>query len=155
MRVLFKLLLLSALAACGAPGSDAVFDTRKTKALAAESTKAAAPVTPPRPRLVTRQYSGYYRRMNDTAQFQPCGSRTVLDVFDAAQGRAALRERYRFSSPWPGATVFAVFNGAMVTDTSVSGSDTSIAKPRTRFFVAGVDSMRARRSADCSGMPPS
>lgn len=155
MRVLLKLLLLSPLAACGAPGSDAVFDVRKGKTPAADTVKAS--VTPPPPRLVTRQYSGYYRRMTDTLQFQPCGMKVVLDVVVSPQGMAALelRERYRFSAPWPGAKMFSVVRGAIVTD-SVSGGDDSVrATPRTRFLIAGVDSMRARRPSDCDGMSPS
>lgn len=155
MRVSLKLLLLTALAACGAPGSDAVFDVRKNKAPATD-TSAKAPVPPPAPRLVTRQYSGlYWRAAADTVQFQPCGMNVVFDV--VAQGTAALqlRERYRFIAPWQGAKMFAVFRGAIVTDSVRSGGDSARSTPRTRFVVAGVDSMRARRPADCGGKSPS
>jgi hypothetical protein len=76
----------------------------------------------------------------------------VYDVFAEGVGLAALRERYRFSAPWQGARMFSVFTGAIVTDTAPK--DTTDVKPvvRTRFFVAGVDSMRAPRSGDCAGV---
>jgi hypothetical protein len=156
VRVLLKLLLLNGLAACGAPGSDAVFDVRKTKSPVVDTTKAKAPVPQPAPRLATRRYSGYFRRVADTVQFQPCGM-NVFDVVISPQGTASLelRERYRFTAPWPGAKMFSVFRGAMITDSVSRGDDSVRSIPRTRFLLTGVDSMRATRSSDCGGMSPS
>lgn len=152
MRVILKLLLLNSLAACGTPGSDAVFDMRKTSTAVADTSEANAHVSPP----ASRQYSGYFRRMADTVQFQPCGMKVIYDVL-VAPGTAALalQERYRFSAPWPGAKMFGVFRGAIVTDSASGGDDSVRAAPRTRFLVAGVDSMRATRLTDCGGMSPS
>jgi hypothetical protein len=75
----------------------------------------------------------------------------TYDVFAERIGFAALRERYRFIAPWPGARLFGVLTGAIVTDTTPAPDTANGASPviRTRFFVAGVDSMRAQQSSDC------
>ena len=103
-----------------------------------------------------RRLGGNDRRIADTLQFQPCGMKVAFDVIISPQGMTSLelREKYRFSAPWPGAKMFSVFKGAMVTDSVSKGDDSVRATPRTRFLVTGVDSMRARRSTDCGGMSP-
>lgn len=157
MRLSCKILLLSALAACGAPGSDTVFTkgnpkigsgTDTTFATAASKTRQAM-------RPDSRSYAGYFRRLGDDMQFQPCGARAPLEVFTTGQARASLRERFRWNAVWEGAKMFAILHGATVTDTpsteGVSG-DTSSPVPRTRFWVMSVDSLRTWHERDCGGM---
>lgn len=106
-------------------------------------------------RLATKAHGGFYRRLGDDNQFQPCGTRVPLDIIGAPQARAALKERFRWSATWEGAKMYGVFQGAIVTDTpgtdGVAG-DTVKPGPRTRFFIVGVDSLRPWRDQDCGGM---
>jgi hypothetical protein len=149
VRLIFKLLLLNALIACGAPGSDAVFGEKaKTPVGNAPVTKAPVPAPP---QIVSRQFRGWYRRMDDTSQFQPCGAKAPLNVRGTPTGQAQLRERYRFAAPWQGAKMFSVFLGAIATDTVKASDDSTRTEITTRFLITGVDSMRAWRSTDCSG----
>jgi len=155
VRAISKLLLLSALAACGAPGSDAVFLPKaKTPAANPSATQAAVPAPP---RLVSKQYRGWYRRISDTTQFQPCAANAPLDVSGTPAGLALLRQNYRFTAPWPRAKLYSVLQGAIVTDTpAVKGAPGDSAKPvaRTRFMITGVDSMRAWHPGDCGRRTP-
>lgn len=143
-----NLLLLCVLAGCGAPGSDAVF----TKATA----KAPPPVAPKQPERkmpAFKRHAGLYRRVGEESRFQPCGTRVPLDVTGTGEGRAVLAERFRFSAVWQGLPMYGVFNGAVVTDTPrVKGVPDSLAKPVTRFFIIGVDSLRTWQDGDCGGM---
>lgn len=151
MRLIFKLLLINALAACGAPGSDSVFVTQKPEA----PPISAAPAQPSAPRLVTKSFRGWYRRLNDTAQFQPCGAKAPFNVRGTPAALAMLREHYRFSAPWQGAKMFSVFEGAVVTDTlAVKGvpGDSTVREIRPRFMLVKVDSMRSWLSTDCGGV---
>ena len=155
MRLLVKLFLLNVLAACGAPGSDAVFVAQKPKSTVVDSSKPKPLPNPDAPSVATRRYLGTYRRQGDTAQFQPCGTKTIYEVTATPITFAILREKYRWAAPWLGASLFTVFQGALVTDTpSVAGGrgDSTKATPRTRFLVAFVDSMRAGRPNDCDGV---
>ncbi|HEX6315029.1 MAG TPA: hypothetical protein VFZ73_09225 [Gemmatimonadaceae bacterium] len=157
VRLLCKIFLLNVLTACGAAGSDAVFTKGNPKiGTASETTFAAAASKTRQPaRPETRSYAGYFRRLGDDMQFQPCGTRTPLEVFPTGQARASLRERFRWNAVWEGARMFAVLHGATVTDTpSTKGvpGDTTPAGPRTRFWVIGVDSLRTWRQGDCGGM---
>ena len=154
MRLVYKLLLLNVLAACGAPGSDEVFTKGTGKAKASDSA-AVRPVRPPAPRFVIKTYGGYFRRVGSDFQFQPCDTKVPLAIFTSPQGRLALRERTRFNDVWEGAKRFGVFQGAIVVDTpdtkGVQG-DSAKPGPRTRFYLTAVDSLRTWRSTDCGGM---
>ena len=147
-------MLISALAACGAPGSDEVF-TKGTGKAKAPDTSTVRPATPPAPGIVTRSYGGYFRRVGNSFEFQPCDTKVPLVIFTSPQGRLALRERTRFNDVWEGAKRFGVFQGAIVTDTpdtkGVQG-DSARPGPRTRFYLTAVDSLRTWRPTDCGGM---
>ncbi len=146
-----KMLLLCTLAACGAPGSDAVF-TNAAKGSAPDSKQVVAK-EPARPAPNFKRYTGLYRRSGDESRFQPCGTRVPLDVFGSFEGRALLAERFRFNSVWQGLPMYGVFTGAVVTDTPrVKGAPDSTAKPVTRFYIIGVDSLRTWQDGDCGGM---
>lgn len=155
VRLISRLLLLTVLAACGAPGSDAVFLPKaKTPAASSSAPKATTPAAPP---FVAKQYTGWYRRMGDTSEFLPCGARTPLNVDATPLGMLELRQRYEFTAPWPLAKMYSVVQGAIMTDTLVVGggkADSLKRVPRTRFMITGVDSMRAWKSSDCGGRVP-
>ena len=137
------------LAACGSPGSESVF-TRNNPKTASLDSVGARPRTEPQ-RMVTRQYSGYYSKLGDDSQFQPCGTTVPLDVTGAPIARGILKERFRWNAVWEGAKMYAVFEGAIVTDTAATAGD-SVKGPRTRFFLIDVDSLRTWRNGDCNGM---
>jgi hypothetical protein len=66
-----------------------------------------------------------------------------------------LKERFRWNAIWEGARLFAVFQGAIVTDSAQADSskaDSSKAVPVKRFWLVAVDSMRTWRNEDCNGM---
>ena len=154
MRLLSKLLLINILAACGAPGSEDVF-TRKNPA----KDPAAAPkaVAKPAPRLETKVYSGYFRKAGDEWQFQPCGTSKLMDITAEPLARLILRDHFRWNAIWEGAKLYAVFQGATVTDTvkvDSTSADSSKAGPRTRFHLVEVQSMRTWERGDCNGMRP-
>ena len=156
MRLIYKLVLLNILAACGPPSSDAVL-TKGTPKVAATDSPGVEPVRVPAPRIVAKQYRGWYMAVGDTSLFQPCDARVPLDVDGPPVVRFMLKDRYRFSAPWPRAKLFSVVHGAIVTDTSrASGAtgDSGKIVSRTRFLITGVDSMRASRSSDCGGRRP-
>lgn len=147
-------LLLAASGACGAPGSDAVF-TKGNPKLAAAVKDTATPLPPPRPaaaRILTRPYPGLYRREGDDSRFQPCGTDRPLVIFGPFEARAFLHERFRYASVWQGQNMFGVLQGAIVTDTIRSASDTGRGRIQTRFFITAVDSLRTWQSRDCGGM---
>lgn len=151
MRLLLTALLLNTLAGCGAPGSDTVFTEGNPKLKTADTTAAKAPPM----RLATRTYGGLYHRLGDDNQFQPCGTRVLLDIVGTPQARALLKERFRWSAVWQGAKMYGVFQGAIVTDTPDTrraGNEGVRPEPRTRFFIVGVDSLRPWRADDCGGM---
>ena len=152
MRLIYKLLLLNGLAACGAPGSDQVF----TKAAGtAKATDSARLVAPPAPQLATRTYGGLFRRVGADFEFQPCDTKASLVVFTSPQARLALREQTRWTAVWEGVKKFGVFQGAIVTDTPTTRGvqgDSAKADPRTRFFLTAVDSLRTWKPTDCGGM---
>lgn len=149
LRRIANLLVLSALAGCGAPGSDSVFTRNKPEATAADSPSAKS-VPPPTPRIETKLYAGYYRKLGDDSQFLPCGTTRLLEITGTPLAMLLLKERFRWNAIWEGAKLFAVFRGAIVTDTV--RSDSANAGPRTRFFLVDVDSMRTWRNGDCNGM---
>lgn len=106
-------------------------------------------------RLATKAHGGFYRRLGDDNQFQPCGTRVLLDIVGTPMGRAVLKERFRWTATWQGAKLYGVFQGAIVTDTpgtDGAAGDTAKPTPRTRFFIIGVDSLRPWRDQDCGGM---
>ena len=144
-------MLLNALAACGAPGSDAVFTKENPKAAFPGS---ANPGTaPPIRRFETRPHGGYFRRVGDQSQFQPCGTSAPLDIFGSPQAQSMLKERFRWNTVWEGARMFGFLQGAIVTDTPKTTAGDSIHPgPRTRFFLVSVDSLRTWRTGDCGGM---
>jgi hypothetical protein len=154
VHVRANLLLVIILAACGAPGSDDVFAGNAQKKATTDSAK-LNPVRPPAPQLVTKRYEGYYRRYGAESVFMPCGSRVSFEVTGTLVARGILKERVRWNSAWEGSRMFVVFQGALVTDTpKVAGTDGDSvrAKPRTRFFLVNVDSLRTWRVRDCGGM---
>ena len=157
MRPLAKLFLLNALAAlsaCGAPGSDDVFTRRKPKAAALDSD--TVKIVPQFfPTIATRAYAGYYRRVGDDQQFQPCGTTRPLEITAPPVARLILKDAFRWNAVWQGAPLYAVFEGAIVTDTVRADStttDSSKVGPRTRFYMVDVKSMRNWRDGDCGGM---
>ena len=154
MHVRANLLLIIVLAACGAPGSDTVFSGNSQKKATTDSSR-PAPVRPQVPQLVTKRFDGYYRRYGAESEFMPCGTTVPLEVIGTPIARGILRERVRWNAAWEGARLFVVFQGALVTDTpTVPGvnGDSVRSKPRTRFFLVNVDSLRTWRVRDCNGM---
>lgn len=66
-----------------------------------------------------------------------------------------LTERVRFTGVWEGMKAFAVFQGAVITETgaaSGAGRDSVEAEPRTRFQLIAVDSLREWKGSDCGRM---
>jgi hypothetical protein len=153
-RIFANLLLLAALNACGAPGSDSVFSTGgSTRAKVDSSSVPKVVMAPQAPRILTKRYGGLYRRLGEDSRFRPCGTPTPLEIFGPAEARMALHERFRFSSVWQGRNMFGQFQGAIVTDTQrPQRSDTGIGTIRTRFFIVAVDSLRTWQPRDCGGM---
>lgn len=100
--------------------------------------------------MTTRAYAGYYRKLGDDSQFQPCGTTQLLEITGTPLAQLLLKERFRWNAIWEGAKLFAVFQGAIVTDTV--RSDSSKTHPRRRFYLVDVDSMRTWRNGDCNGM---
>ena len=153
MRPLSNFLLISILAACGAPGSEDVF-TRK------DPTTKDSPDTPqvvakPAPRPVSKTYAGYFRKAGDEWQFQPCGTTRLMDITAEPLARLILRDHFRWNAIWEGAKLYAVFQGAPVTDTVKADStsaNSAKAGPRTRFHLVEVKSMRTWERGDCDGM---
>ena len=154
MRVFAKLLTLCCLTACGAPGSEQVFNKVGQKAPAPV---AAQRPGPPPASMVAKRFEGFYFRLGDTSRFTPCGSKVGLDIFGNPEARFLLRERVRWTAAWQGIPMYAVFMGYVVTDTprvQGRGADTTARIPRTRFFLAAVESLRVREREDCGGMRP-
>ena len=152
MRQISRLLLLSVVTACGAVGSDDVFTRKNPSTPAADTPKVVAK---PAPRLATKVYSGYFRKAGDEWQFQPCGTSALLDITAQPLARLILRDRFRWNAIWEGARLYAVFQGAIVTDTVKADStnaDSTKAGPRTQFYLLDVDSMRTWQRGDCHGM---
>jgi hypothetical protein len=102
------------------------------------------------PSIATRVYAGYYRKLGDNQQFQPCGTTQLLEITGPPMARLILRDRFRWNAIWEGAKLFAVFRGAIVTDTVKS--DSSRVRTRSRFWLVDVDSMRTWEKGDCNGM---
>ena len=153
LRSLQTLLLLTTVASCGAPGSDAVFTKDNPKIPAADSTKAIASQTAPP--VEFRQFSGYYRRLNMDSRFQPCGTTTPLEIIGTYEGRALLHDRFRWMAVETGRKMFGIFRGTIVTDTlkpQGAAADTAAVTTRTRFFITGVDTLRTWNDRDCNGM---
>jgi hypothetical protein len=146
------LFLLTALAACGAPGADAVFTKGNPKIGAPDSAR-PAPVLAPR--IQPKRYTGYYRRLGEESQFRPCGTGALLDIIGTPDARYRLHEAFRWNSFWQGRKMFGVFQGMILTDTlPTTGAKADTAPPvlRTRFFITGVDSLRTWDTSDCGGM---
>jgi hypothetical protein len=150
VKAIAKLLILLALPACGAPGSEQVFTKLGEKAPAPVQARGRGPSAPPIP---FKRFEGFYNRLGEISQFQPCGAEDALDVNGTAEARAVLRERFRWNSPWQGLKMFAVFTGSIVTDTPrVKGraaADTAPPVTRTFFFITAVESLRTVQDADC------
>jgi hypothetical protein len=154
VRITANLLLVLTLSACGAPGSDAVFGGNTQKKATIDSAK-PGPVRTPAPQLVTKRYEGYYRRYGNESVFMRCGTSVPIPVTGTPIALGILKERVRWHAPWEGARLYGVFQGALVTDTPMvvdAGGDSVRSKPRTRFFLVGVDSFRTWRVRDCNGM---
>ena len=139
--------------ACGAPGTDSVFTKGNPKADQKTAVVPAPAPQPPPQRFVTKRFEGLYRRNGDESRFQPCNTKTALDVFGPTEARLTLHERFRYGSVWQGMKLYAVFEGAVVTDTvGPARADSGTGMPRTRFFLVRVDSLRAWEQGDCGGM---
>jgi hypothetical protein len=161
-RIAVKSLILCALCGCGTPGSDKVFTKSSPKAAADSARRAASapkPAPPPAPAkaIEPQRYSGYYKRDDNRSQFQPCGTKQLLELTGSWQGRSSLQDRYRWNSVWVGRPMFGVFIGAIVTDTpSVQQrgvpQDSAPIGPRTRFYITAVESLRTWHTGDCNGM---
>jgi hypothetical protein len=146
---------LAALSACGAPGTDAVFTQGNPATDQKTAATAQAPriPQPPPQRIMTKRYTGVYRRNGDESRFQPCGTTRPLDIYGPTEARITLHERFRFGSVWQGMKLYAVFEGAIVTDTvKPVKPDSGQGTVRSRFFLAKVDSLRTWESPDCDGM---
>jgi hypothetical protein len=143
---------LTALVACGAPGSDASSATAKAGSSTKDTSLAVRAPAPP-PRIATRTYRGYYRRLSEESRFQPCGTTRPLDVYGPPEARLVLHERVRYASVWQGTKMYGVFQGAIVTDTvKPVRPDSGTGTVRTRFFLMRVDSLRTWQVSDCGGM---
>ena len=149
LRSLQKLLVLTTLTSCGAPGADAVF-TKDNPKVAAPDAKAVA-TRPPSPRLEVKQFRGHYRRLGRDSRFQPCGAAAPLEITGTPEGRLMLQERWVWMSIEQGRTMFGIFVGAIVTDTVRPTGSTadSAGTTRTRFFITAVDSLRTSKDSDC------
>jgi hypothetical protein len=131
-------------AGCGSQGSDAVF----VQALPGRGDSVEAPRQGNR--LPSTRYEGLYRRVGDEANFRPCGTTASLPITGTGEGRALLAERFRWNSVWQNMPLYAVLRGTILTDTVKAKGDTAPGVVR-RFFVTGVDSLRAW-DGDCGGM---
>ncbi len=149
--LIVKLLLAASLAACGAPGSDAVFVKGNPKVGPRDTTRAAPKTdTPEERKLELKTFRGRYYRMSDSSNFQPCGTRVPLQVIGSPEGRFLLAERYRFNAIWMGRPMLGVFHGLIVTDTlRLTPEDSGRLRTRQRFFITGLDSLRPWRNGDC------
>jgi hypothetical protein len=133
--------------ACGGQGSDAVF----VQALSGRGgAQPGGGLRPPVQAADIRAFRGLYRRSGDEAHFQPCGTATPLEITGSFEGRALLAERFRWNSIWQNMPLYAVLRGAIMTD-SVASGDSLAPEVVRRFYVTGVDSMRAW-DGDCGGM---
>lgn len=153
--VLRNLLLLAALGACGAPGTDAVFTKGNPKADQKGAPTAGRSGPSPQPlaqRIQTKRYTGLYRRSGDESRFQPCGTQRALDIFGPPDARIMLHERFRYGSVYQGQKMYGVFQGAVVTDTTQPVKPDTVGTVRTRFYLVRVDSLRTWETSDCGGM---
>jgi hypothetical protein len=147
------LLILIALSACGAPGSDAVFTRENPKLASPESIKTAE-VKQNQPVIAPKPHSGLYRRIGEESQFQICGTKEALDVTGTAMARYILHERFRWQSVWQGEKMYAILQGWVMVDSQTPKGREARAAGRTRtvFFMMDVDSVRAWQNGDCKGM---
>ena len=157
VRAISKLLLVIALGACGAPGSDSVFTQGNPRLQGADSAgkDSAAPDSEPAPQVAARpeikRFEGQYHRLGGVSQFRPCGAQVALDVYGSGDARYRLQERVRWLAVEQGRRMFGIFYGAIVTDTpKVDGP----ARPRTRFMLAAPESLRTWLDGDCRGKAP-
>ena len=106
---------------------------------------------------MAKRFEGTYYRLGDTSRFTPCGSKVGYDLLGGYEARFVLRDRLRWTAPWQGIPMYAVFMGYVVTDTprvQGRGADTTARIPRMRFFLAAVESLRVREREDCGGTRP-
>ena len=149
-----KLLLWAALGACGAPGTDTVFTKGNPKVDQTTGSPGQAAVPVPRPPVQpirTKRYAGLYRRLGEESRFQACRTEQALDIFGPFDARQRLQERFRYGSALHGQKMYAVFEGAVVTDTVKPEPPDTVVTVRTRFYLARVDSVRTWERTDCDG----
>jgi hypothetical protein len=150
VRSLSTLLLITALAACGAPGSDSVFTRNNPRFGRVDSASPKVVAQQQVPTIVTRVYAGYYHKSGDVSQFQPCGTTRLLEITASWETKRMLMERFRWNAIWEGAKLYAVFQGAIVDDST--RADSSKAGPAKQFYLVGIDSVRTWQRSDCNGM---
>ena len=146
------MLLLLSLGACGAPGTDEVFTKGNPKVDQTTTVPGQAGVPrPPEQPIQTKRYAGLYRRVGEESRFQACRTEQALDIFGPFDARQRLQERFRYGSTIPGQKMYAVFEGAVVTDTVRPQPPDTVVTVRTRFYLARVDSVRTWERTDCGG----
>lgn len=154
VRATSTLLLLMALGACGAPGSDSVFTRGNPKLVNTDSIGRPAGTAAVQERPKT--YKGLYRRIGEESRFQPCGTAVPFPVEGTSSARYALQERFRWNSVWQGQNMYGVFTAWILHDTvragRGAGDSISPGIPRTRFYIVDVDSLRPWNAGDCGGM---
>jgi hypothetical protein len=138
-------LIIVLVVGCGAAGSDAVF----VQAFPGRGGPPPAVRQAPGGLPGVQGYEGLYRRVGDEAHFRPCGTETPLQVTGTAEARGLLAERFRWNSIWQNLPLYAVLRGRILTDTVAAGD--AAPRIRQRFFMTGVDSLRAW-DRDCGGI---
>jgi hypothetical protein len=114
----------------------------------------AATAASSRPPLEERLYRGAYRRTSSASEFLECGSRQPLEVRGRPEALTRLRDRFRWNAVQMNRPLFAVFRGAVVSDTTRGGrraaADTMAAPALVnRFLLVWPESLRAWREGDC------
>ena len=154
-RAFSNVLLLTALCACGAPGSDSVFTQGNPKLANPDSIgRSAGPAAVQAP---PKTYKGLYRRTGEESRFQPCGTTVPLPVDGTSAARYVLHERFRWNAVWQGQNMYGVFTAWILHDTvragrGGAGDSASVGTPRTRIYLVDVDTLRPWNDGDCAGM---
>ena len=126
---------------------------------ASQNPAAAKPAAPLPPQV--RVFRGLYLRNSDSSAFKPCVDKDYHRVIGEANARgreaiALLRERFRWTTPFIGRPLFAVFRGYLEPDTGIRAPrpdpNSHAAPSKTvpmRFVLTKLDSLRPREPGDC------